>query len=57
MDKWDKSENNKDELLDMIKNALPKFLEQQTKEPIQTFGFSAQLTKEQLKKVSEVLGK
>jgi len=57
MDKWDKSENSKDEVIDLVKKFLPKFMEQQCKEPIQTFEFSAELTLEQLKKVTEVLQK
>jgi len=56
MEKWDKKENDKDEFMSLIKQVIPKLLE---KEPIpeQTFHFSANLTKEQLKKVSEVLSK
>jgi len=54
MDKWDKSENNKDELIDIIKTALPKFLE---KESTVLHKLILNLTSEELKKVSEVLSK
>jgi len=55
LEKWDKKDAEKDELISVIKNAIPKFLDNQSKERIQTFHFAANLTKEQLKKVSEAL--
>jgi len=51
MDKWDKKENNFDSIIPMIQ----KYLDNESKTKTQTFHFSASLTKEQLKKVSEAL--
>jgi len=55
MDKWDKKDQDKDEFMSIIKDALPKYLEQQSKEPTVLHHLSLSLTSEQLKKVSEAL--
>jgi len=55
MDKWDNKDKTKDEFFDKIMKVLPQYLEGMNKPIAQTFHFSANLTKEQLKKVSEVL--
>jgi len=54
MDKWDKKDQEKDEFMAIIKEALPKFL---AKETTVLHHLSLNLTSEQLKRVSEVLDK
>jgi len=53
MDKWDKKENGFDAIIPMIQ----KYLDNESKEKTQLFHFSASLTKQQLKEISEVLNK
>jgi len=54
MDKWDKKDNDKDELISIIKDVLPKFLE---KETTTLHHLNLNLTSEELKKVAEALNK
>ena len=54
MDKWDKKDQDKDEFMTIIKDALPKFL---AKETTVLHHLSLNLTTEQLKTVSEALSK
>jgi len=53
MDKWDKKEESKDELISMIKDLLPKYMENMNKP--QKHRVTLFLDDKQLKKVSEAL--
>lgn len=56
-DEWDDKEKSKDEIFEIIKKFLPKFLEQQSKPPVQMVQFSVFCTPAQAKQMSEILEK